>query len=77
MDPAGVEGGMPWGRFSRSSTPKMAARAAPYAPNEMSHIAPESPRASDGLPKETRSKTKAHTQAPIGTVTKMGWAGSP
>src|SRR5947209_19945932 len=63
---------------SRSIRPKMAAARAPTIPRPISQYA-ECTRAGDPwvFTREAMSNTRAAIQAPMGTVTRIGWNGWP
>ena len=65
------------GRANRSRTPKHAARTAPITPTPISHSDPWARNPAGWTAWEAMSKTRLVTQAPIGTVTKIGCSGCP
>jgi hypothetical protein len=68
---------VPVGIANRSRKPSKAAAAAPSRPRPISQKAPLAKTVGSPDRWEARSKTKLATQAPIGTVTKMGCKGCP
>ena len=67
-----LKAGVPCGRLSRSSTPRMAARAAPVTPSKISHTAPDAHRPGEALPRQ--SKTKAQTPSTDRNCHQSGFA---
>jgi len=61
------------GMVSRSSTPKTTASNAPTMPITTSQNVPSVKVSGRSPPLEIRSKTRLATQAPIETVTRIGW----
>jgi hypothetical protein len=68
---------VPDGMANRSRKPSMAAASAPSRPMPTSQQAPLANTAGSPERRDARSKTRLATQAPIGTVTRMGWNGWP
>lgn len=63
------------GMASRSSAPTAAAARAPSTPMAISHSEPRVRNPGRRTMCEAMSNVRLDTQAPIGTVTKIGWNG--
>src|SRR5690349_18490402 len=68
---------VPAGIANRSRNPTSAASTAPTIPIPINHADPTTRATGSSSRCETTSKTRLAAQAPIGTVTRIGWNGCP
>ena len=77
VDEPGADAGVPVGMANRSRNPAMAAASAPSTPRAMNQYAPLAKTSASSATREAMSNPKLATQAPMGTVTRIGWNGWP